>query len=37
MELILDQNENLKFEIDLGWATTGKVNPGDWIEKYKNE
>lgn len=36
MELILDQNENLKFEIDLGWATAGKVNPGDWIEKYKN-
>ena len=36
MELILDQDENLKFEIDLGWATAGNVNPIDWIEKYKN-
>ena len=36
MELILDQDENLKFEIDLGWATAGKVNPIKWIEKYKN-
>ena len=36
MELILDQDENLKFEIDLGWATAGKVNPIEWIEKYKN-
>ena len=36
MELILDQDENLKFEIDLGWTTAGKANPIDWIEKYKS-
>ena len=36
IELILDQDENLKFEIDLGWTTAGKTNPIDWIEKYKN-
>ena len=36
MELILDQNENLKFEIDLGWATAGNVNPIEWIDKYNN-
>ena len=29
MELILEQDENLKFEIDIGWATAGKVNPGE--------
>ena len=37
MELILDQDENLKFEIDLGWTTAGKTNPIDWIDKYKNQ
>ena len=37
MEIILDQDENLKFEIDLGWATAGKVNPINWINKYKNQ
>ena len=36
MELILDQDENLKFEIDLGWTTAGKANPVEWIERYKN-
>ena len=36
MELILDQDENLKFEIDLGWTTAGKANPIEWIDKYKN-
>ncbi|OUW95078.1 MAG: hypothetical protein CBD97_03605 [Pelagibacteraceae bacterium TMED237] len=36
MELILDQDENLKFEIDLGWSIAGKANPIKWIEKYKN-
>ena len=36
MELILDQDENLKFEIDLGWTTAGKADPIKWIEKYKN-
>ena len=37
MELILDENEKLKFEIDLGWTAAGKQNPGDWIDKYKNQ
>ena len=37
MELILDEDENLKFEIDLGWATAGKVNPINWVNKYKNQ
>ena len=37
MEYILDENENLKFEIDLGWATAGYANPIDWIDKYKNQ
>ena len=37
MEYILDENENLKFEIDLGWATAGNANPIEWIAKYKNQ
>ena len=37
MEYILNENENLKFEIDLGWATAGKTNPIKWIDKYKNQ
>tara|TARA_B100002052_G_scaffold271881_1_gene273109 strand:+ start:277 stop:1047 length:771 start_codon:yes stop_codon:yes gene_type:complete len=34
IELILDQDENIKFEIDLGWTTAGKANPIDWIQRY---
>ncbi len=37
MEYILDENENLKFEIDLGWTTAGNANPIEWIDKYKNQ
>ncbi len=37
MEIILDENQNLKFEIDLGWATAGKANPVEWIDKYKDQ
>lgn len=37
IEYILDENENLKFEIDLGWATAGKANPLEWIDKYKKQ
>ncbi len=37
MEIILDENENLKFEIDLGWTTAGKASPGEWIDKYKDK
>ena len=34
MECILDHNENLKFEIDLGWVVAGKQDPITWINKY---
>ena len=37
IECMMDQNENLKFEIDLGWATAGGVDPLPWIEKYSNK
>lgn len=37
MELILEQDENLKFEIDIGWATAGKVDPSKWIDRYSNQ
>ena len=36
IECILDQSENLNFEIDLGWTTAGNANPMEWVEKYKN-
>ncbi len=34
IECILDHNENLKFEIDLGWVVAGKQDPLIWIKKY---
>jgi len=37
IECMMDQNENLKFEIDLGWAVAGGANPKIWIEKYSNK
>ncbi len=37
IEYILDENENLKFEIDLGWAIAGNADPLEWINKYKNQ
>ena len=37
IEYILDVNENLKFEIDLGWTTAGGANPIEWISKYQNQ
>ncbi len=37
IEYILDENENLKFEIDLGWTTAGNANPLDWIKKYSDQ
>jgi len=37
IECMLDQNENLKFEIDLGWAVAGGVDPKTWIQKYANK
>ncbi len=37
IECVMDQSENLKFEIDLGWATAGGADPQIWIEKYTNK
>ena len=37
IECILDHNENLKFEIDLGWTVAGKQDPLIWIKKYANK
>lgn len=37
IECMMEHNENLKFEIDLGWATAGGVDPLTWIEKYSNK
>ena len=37
IEYIMDENENLKFEIDLGWTVAGNANPIEWINRYKNQ
>ena len=37
IECMMDQSENLKFEIDLGWAVAGGADPKIWIEKYSNK
>ena len=37
IECMMDQNEDLKFEIDLGWAVAGGAEPKIWIEKYANK
>jgi len=37
IECMMDQNENLKFEIDLGWVVAGGADPKNWIEKYSNK
>tara|TARA_B100001123_G_C15323052_1_gene1028572 strand:+ start:1305 stop:2078 length:774 start_codon:yes stop_codon:yes gene_type:complete len=37
IECILDNNENLKFEIDLGWVVASKQDPIIWIKKYANK
>ena len=37
IECILDHNENLKFEIDLGWVVAGNADPIFWIKKYCSE
>ena len=34
IECILDHNENLKFEIDLGWVVAGNADPIFWTKKY---
>ena len=34
---MMDQNENLKFEIDLGWTIAGGADPNIWVERYSNK
>ena len=34
---MMEHNENLKFEIDLGWAIAGGADPLSWIEQYSNK
>ena len=37
IECIMDHNDNLKFEIDLGWAIAGGVDPNPWIMEYSKK
>ena len=37
IECMMDQNESLKFEIDLGWTVAGGADPIDWIKKYSDK
>ena len=37
IECILDHNENLKFEIDLGWVVAGNADPIFWVKKYAHK
>jgi len=37
IECMMDQNENLKLEIDLGWAVAGGADPITWIKKYSHQ
>ena len=37
IQCILDHNENLKFELDLGWVVAGKAEPLFWIKKYASK
>ena len=37
IECMMDHNENLKFEIDLGWAIAGGADPIQWIKKYSDK
>ena len=37
IECMMDHNENLKFEIDLGWTVAGGADPSIWIQKYSNK
>ena len=36
IECILDHNEKLKYEIDLGWVVAGKADPIYWTKKYSS-
>ena len=37
IECILDHNEDLKFEIDLGWTVAGNADPIFWVKKYSHK
>tara|TARA_Y100000590_G_scaffold153571_1_gene176345 strand:+ start:862 stop:1647 length:786 start_codon:yes stop_codon:yes gene_type:complete len=37
IEYMMEQNEKLKFEIDIGWTIAGKADPLDWITKYSDK
>ena len=37
IECIMEHNEQLKFEIDLGWVIAGGADPLPWIERYSNK
>ena len=34
---MMDQNEDVKVEIDVGWSVAGRADPKLWIEKYSNK
>ena len=34
IECILEHNEKLKYEIDIGWVVAGKADPIFWIKKF---
>ena len=37
IECMLDHNENLKYEIDIGWVVAAKEDPISWIDKYSKK
>jgi len=37
IECMLDHNENLKFEIDIGWTVAANQDPLFWIKKYSDK
>ena len=37
IECVMDQNEDLKLEIDIGWAIAGGADPKKWIERYSKK
>tara|TARA_Y100000590_G_C15646240_1_gene986974 strand:- start:372 stop:1142 length:771 start_codon:yes stop_codon:yes gene_type:complete len=37
IECILDHNQNLKFEIDIGWTVSANADPLIWIKKYSKK
>ena len=37
IECVLDHNEKLKFEIDIGWTLAGNSDPLIWIKKYSEK